>query len=93
LQLPDGSTRPLTVINVYCPRHREDHEEPSSNNTDFKLAFHRILHRRAKQLVQDGSFVLVVGDMNIIHRLLDQADVTDAKVINNFWGLDFELNF
>ncbi|CAL8082038.1 unnamed protein product [Orchesella dallaii] len=78
VKLPSGLTRPLTVINVYCPRLRSDPEDPT-NNRDLKRCFHEVLHRRAKRLVQDGSFVLVVGDINISHRILDQSDITDPK--------------
>ncbi|ODN05652.1 DNA-(apurinic or apyrimidinic site) lyase 2 [Orchesella cincta] len=88
VKLPNGTTRPLTVINVYCPRLRNDPEDPT-NNKEFKLCFHEVLHRRAKKLVQEGSFVLVVGDINIAHRLLDQSDITDPKKfpVTDFRGI------
>lgn len=79
--MPDGSERPLTVINVYCPRHRDDPED-GTNNTDFKMIFHELLHERAQLLVENGSFVVLAGDINISHRWIDHCDGNPKVKIN-----------
>lgn len=70
---------------MYCPRLRDDPED-ASNNRDFKMTFHDMIQRRAKLLVESGSFVVLLGDINISHRWIDHCD-GDPKVlllINSF---------
>lgn len=77
--MPDGDKRLLTVINVYCPRLRSDPDDPV-DNTEFKYTFHKTLGKRAKALVASGSFVIVMGDLNISHRYIDRVETEDTEV-------------
>lgn len=69
----------LTVINVYCPRLRNDPDDPI-DNTEFKYTFHKNLGKRSKNLVANGSFVIIMGDFNISHRPIDRVEAEDSEV-------------
>ncbi|XP_028850769.1 DNA-(apurinic or apyrimidinic site) endonuclease 2 [Denticeps clupeoides] len=72
----DGPER-LSVLNVYCPR--ADPEKPERKL--FKLKFYQLLQRRAEALLESGSHVIVLGDINTSHRPIDHCDPDD---IDNF---------
>lgn len=76
--MPSGENKLLTVINVYCPRLRNDPDDPV-DNTDFKYTFHNTLGKRANALAS-GSFVIVMGDFNISHRHIDRVETEDTEV-------------
>ncbi|XP_056240904.1 DNA-(apurinic or apyrimidinic site) lyase 2 [Seriola aureovittata] len=63
----------VTVINVYCPR--ADPEKPERKQ--FKLQFYKLLQYRAEAILKDGSFVIVLGDVNTSHRPIDHCDPSD----------------
>ncbi|XP_015233371.1 PREDICTED: DNA-(apurinic or apyrimidinic site) lyase 2 [Cyprinodon variegatus] len=63
----------VTVINVYCPRADPDKPE----RKQFKLRFYEVLQRRAEALLQGGSHVIVLGDVNTSHRPIDHCDPCD----------------
>ncbi len=78
-QEPDGTERLLNVINLYCPRLRDDPTDPI-NNRQFKYNFHNFVSQRARKMVQNNQFVIIMGDLNVSHQILDQSDVEDPKV-------------
>ncbi|KAG7520713.1 DNA-(apurinic or apyrimidinic site) lyase 2 [Solea senegalensis] len=63
----------VTVINVYCPR--ADPEKPERKL--FKLQFYKLLQFRAEALLNNGSHVIVLGDVNTSHRPIDHCDPSD----------------
>ena len=63
----------LIIINVYCPRAHCDDDE----RNDFKIDFYKALEERAKALLKTGNHVVVVGDINTSHRLIDHCDPSD----------------
>ncbi|XP_041128782.1 DNA-(apurinic or apyrimidinic site) lyase 2 [Polyodon spathula] len=65
----------LAVINVYCPR--ADPEKPERKL--FKLRFYRLLQLRAEAILQTGSHVIVLGDVNTSHRSIDHCDPDDPE--------------
>ncbi|XP_078677612.1 DNA-(apurinic or apyrimidinic site) endonuclease 2-like [Branchiostoma floridae x Branchiostoma belcheri] len=69
----NGKEHLLAVINVYCPRADPEKEE----RKDFKLRFYRLLQARAQALIQAGSHVIVLGDVNTSHRPIDHCDPDD----------------
>ncbi|XP_066285117.1 DNA-(apurinic or apyrimidinic site) endonuclease 2-like [Branchiostoma lanceolatum] len=71
----NGKERLLAVINVYCPRADPEKEE----RKDFKLRFYRLLQTRAQALLQAGSHVIVLGDVNTSHRPIDHCDPDDVE--------------
>lgn len=77
--MPSGCNKLLTVINVYCPRLRNDPDDPV-DNTEFKYTFHNTLAKRAQSLVAAGSFVIIMGDFNIAHRPIDRVEADDSEV-------------
>lgn len=84
--MPDGGNKLLTVINVYCPRLRNDPDDPV-DNTDFKYTFHNTLGKRAQSLVAAGSFVIIMGDFNIAHRPIDRVETDDTEVCSLTFSL------
>eukprot|EP00058_Branchiostoma_floridae_P008983 XP_002594471.1 hypothetical protein BRAFLDRAFT_124956 [Branchiostoma floridae] len=71
----DGKECSLAVINVYCPRADPEKEE----RKDFKLRFYRLLQTRAQALLQAGSHVIVLGDVNTSHKPIDHCDPDDIE--------------
>ncbi|XP_034028850.1 DNA-(apurinic or apyrimidinic site) lyase 2 [Thalassophryne amazonica] len=63
----------LTVVNVYCPR--ADPEKPERKQ--FKLQFYKLLQCRAEGLLEGGSHVIVLGDINTSHQPIDHCDPSD----------------
>lgn len=69
----NGSDRTITIFNVYCPR--ADPEKPE--RLEYKLRFNRLLELRARAVSQTGSLVMIVGDINISHALIDRCENDD----------------
>ncbi|CED82364.1 Apurinic/apyrimidinic endonuclease and related enzymes [Phaffia rhodozyma] len=67
------------LINVYCPN------ETNEDRLPFKLNFLTVLEARVKELVKNGREVMVVGDMNVVHRPSDHGEGTLASKQNGFW--------
>ncbi|XP_065350018.1 DNA-(apurinic or apyrimidinic site) endonuclease 2-like isoform X2 [Cloeon dipterum] len=79
--LSDG--KPLTVINVYCPRADPDRYE---ERLAFKLDFYHLLEARAHALVGAGGHVVVLGDLNTSHKPIDHCDPGDLEEFQNNLG-------
>ncbi|KHN83999.1 DNA-(apurinic or apyrimidinic site) lyase 2 [Toxocara canis] len=62
----------LVVINVYCPRNDPDNRE----RFEFKMRFHRLLKARADQYRLEGFHVLIVGDLNVAHKMVDHCEAS-----------------
>jgi len=60
----------LILINVYCPRADPEREDRKR----FKMLFYKALDIRANTLRAQGNHVVVVGDINTSHRILDHCD-------------------
>ena len=71
----DSSGKTLVIINVYCPRAGDDNDR-----NEFKLDFYKALEERANALIQDGNFVIVLGDINTSHKLIDHCDPSDPMI-------------
>ncbi|KAM8829919.1 DNA-(apurinic or apyrimidinic site) endonuclease 2 [Synchiropus picturatus] len=82
-------TRALTVINVYCPRADPDKPE----RKQFKLNFYKLLQLRAEALLQGGSSVIILGDVNTSHRQIDHCDPSDAENFEDNPGRRWLSNF
>ncbi|KAA0197306.1 hypothetical protein HAZT_HAZT004666 [Hyalella azteca] len=65
----------LALINVYCPRA----DPARADRVQFKLAFYRALRLRAALLAQAGARVLIVGDLNTSHTVLDHCDPDEVR--------------
>lgn len=63
----------LIVINVYCP-HAGDNDERLA----YKLEFYRALSLRCDDLLSQGYHVIVLGDINVSHRLIDHCEPDDV---------------
>jgi len=48
------------------------------NNSEMKYIFHTLVGKRGMNLVSNGSFVLIVGDLNVSHKALDLAEGADT---------------
>ena len=75
-QETNGEKRNLVIINVYCPRADCDDNE----RLEMKLDFYKALEERAKALIKAGNFVLVLGDVNTSHKLIDHCDPSDPHI-------------
>ncbi|XP_068104423.1 DNA-(apurinic or apyrimidinic site) endonuclease 2 isoform X2 [Hyperolius riggenbachi] len=71
----DDKEETLTVVNVYCPR--ADPEKPERKT--YKLRFYRLLQIRAEAILQHGSHVIILGDVNTSHKPLDHCDPNDLE--------------
>ncbi|XP_018581074.2 DNA-(apurinic or apyrimidinic site) endonuclease 2 [Scleropages formosus] len=71
----EDSEETLTVLNVYCPR--ADPEKPERKQ--FKLHFYRLLQARAEAILESGSHVIVLGDINTSHKPIDHCDPADVE--------------
>lgn len=76
----EGKVQTVAVINVYCPR--ADPEKPERKQ--FKLQFYKLLQSRAEAILNNGSHVIVLGDVNTSHRPIDHCDPDEID--------DFEEN-
>lgn len=64
----------LVVINVYCPNAGENDER-----LPYKLEFYRALNLRCHDFLSQGYYVIVLGDMNVSHRLIDHCEPEDVS--------------
>ncbi|KAF6026399.1 APEX2 [Bugula neritina] len=64
----------LTLINLYCPCVTGETE----GRELFRLQFLQTLEERIKQL-QKISYVIVLGDINISHKVIDSCDPGDTE--------------
>ncbi|CAF0776501.1 unnamed protein product [Didymodactylos carnosus] len=77
-RLTDGTI--LVIFNVYCPRADPNLPE----RLEYKLKFFKALEARARYFLQQGSRIIIVGDLNVSHKLIDTCDPGDLE--------DFELS-
>lgn len=61
------------MVNVYCPNAGENDER-----LPYKLEFYRALNLRCNDLLSQGYSVIVLGDMNVSHRLIDHCEPEDV---------------
>lgn len=69
----------LTVLNVYCPR--ADPEKP--DRMEFKLDFYHALKERANSILKSGSHVIICGDINTSHRMIDHCNWDDPELLGD----------
>ncbi|XP_060081364.1 DNA-(apurinic or apyrimidinic site) endonuclease 2-like isoform X1 [Ylistrum balloti] len=70
IQTGDGKDAHLAIINVYCPRVDPEREDRKV----YKMRFLALLQTRAEALLQSGSHVIVLGDINLNHKKIDNCD-------------------
>ncbi|CAB4383533.1 unnamed protein product [Rhizophagus irregularis] len=58
----------FVLFNVYCVH------ESSQGRLPYKLRFYNILQRRAEALLDSGREVIIVGDLNVTHQVIDHCD-------------------
>ncbi|KAL4622599.1 DNA-(apurinic or apyrimidinic site) lyase 2 [Arapaima gigas] len=76
------SEKTLTLVNVYCPR--ADPEKPERKQ--FKLQFYRLLQTRAEAILESGSHVIVLGDVNTSHKPIDHCDPDEIENFHDHPG-------
>lgn len=77
--LNENAVDKLTILNVYCPR--ADPEKPV--RMKFKLDFYRALKERANSILNSGSHVIVCGDVNTSHRVIDHCNWDDPETFGD----------
>ncbi|KAL9959776.1 hypothetical protein ACROYT_G033131 [Oculina patagonica] len=60
----------VVIINVYCPRADKENKD----RVDFKLKFYKLLQERAEAIVKEGRHVIVLGDINTAHKMIDHCE-------------------
>lgn len=75
IKISDSEDKALTIINVYCPRADLDNAE----RLQVKLRFYHLLEIRTRALLDSGSFVIIVGDINTCHKPIDHCDPSDME--------------
>ncbi|WAR25818.1 APEX2-like protein [Mya arenaria] len=75
IRFRDGEEKDLAIINVYCPRFDPDRED----RHQYKLRFFALLQTRAEALLDSGRHVIILGDINTTHRLIDRCDSDDGE--------------
>ncbi|GAB1598145.1 DNA-(apurinic or apyrimidinic site) lyase 2-like [Argonauta hians] len=75
IRTSDGSCKSLALINVYCPRYDSENED----RHHFKLRFFALLQIRAEALIQSGSHVIILGDINTSHQDIDYCESNTSR--------------
>ncbi|XP_033746043.1 DNA-(apurinic or apyrimidinic site) lyase 2-like [Pecten maximus] len=70
IQTGDGNEAHLAIINVYCPRVDPERDDRKV----YKMRFLALLQTRAEALLQSGCHVIVLGDLNLNHKKVDNCD-------------------
>ncbi|VDH99175.1 AP endonuclease 2 [Mytilus galloprovincialis] len=73
----NGDEGDLAIINVYCPRVDPEREDRQV----YQLRFYALLQMRAEALLNSGSHVIVLGDINTTHKEIDHCDPDDECFI------------
>ncbi|XP_015767096.1 PREDICTED: DNA-(apurinic or apyrimidinic site) lyase 2-like [Acropora digitifera] len=73
-----SNDKTVVIINVYCPRADKENKE----RVNFKLDFYRLLEERAKKLFKSGRHVIVLGDVNTAHKMIDHCDPDEKDLFN-----------
>ena len=74
--IKDGeSVSSLVVINVYCPHAEADNEERLA----YKLQFYKALELRCRDMIHQGFRVIVLGDINTSHNVIDHCEPEDIE--------------
>ncbi|PNF21239.1 hypothetical protein B7P43_G04201 [Cryptotermes secundus] len=76
--MSDSEEKTLTIVNVYCPRADLD----NAKRLQVKLRFYHLLEIRTRALLESGSFVIIVGDINTCHKPIDHCDPSDVEEFN-----------
>ena len=92
LKNSSGNKKKLAVINVYCPRADcDDHER-----NHMKLDFYKALEERAKALIKEEHYVIILGDINTSHKLIDHCDPSEPVLffdnLSRMWLNSFMFN-
>ncbi|GAB6033522.1 DNA-(apurinic or apyrimidinic site) lyase 2 [Chamberlinius hualienensis] len=75
IRLKDSKEVGIVIINVYCPR--ADPERP--DRKEYKLRFYELLQRRAEAILNSGSHVVIVGDINTSHQPIDRCEMENEE--------------
>ncbi|KAG2235913.1 hypothetical protein INT48_008216, partial [Thamnidium elegans] len=67
------------LLNVYFPNDSE------GTRMEFKMDYHRCVEQRVKKFLEQGREVLLVGDVNAVHEMMDHCD---PKQSMEDYGLD-----
>eukprot|EP00095_Tigriopus_kingsejongensis_P004544 maker-scaffold893_size84343-snap-gene-0.21 protein:Tk04544 transcript:maker-scaffold893_size84343-snap-gene-0.21-mRNA-1 annotation:"dna-(apurinic or apyrimidinic site) lyase 2" len=60
----------LVVFNLYCPRA----DPEKADRVAFKYNFYKLVELRAHDFLDQGHKVVILGDVNTSHRLIDHCD-------------------
>ncbi|GAA5802910.1 hypothetical protein HPULCUR_008385 [Helicostylum pulchrum] len=62
------------LLNIYFPNDSE------GARMDFKMDYHRCVEQRIKRFLEQGREVLLVGDVNAVHEMMDHCDPKQSMV-------------
>ncbi|KAF9529515.1 Endonuclease/exonuclease/phosphatase [Crepidotus variabilis] len=83
----------FVLINLYCPNDGTGTEERDR----FKMQYHRLVEKRARDLISEGRHVIIVGDLNACASVEDHCEgrlmverglAEGLEGEEGFWGKD-----
>ncbi|CAG5120355.1 unnamed protein product [Candidula unifasciata] len=69
IRLPTNEVKDVALLNVYVPRAGD-----KEDRLWYKLKFLTLLQSRAEELLKQNIHVIILGDLNLAHRDLDNCD-------------------
>ncbi|BFZ16068.1 hypothetical protein BsWGS_19107 [Bradybaena similaris] len=69
IRLPNGEVKDVALLNVYVPRAGD-----KEDRLWYKLKFLTLLQSRAEELLKQNIHVIILGDLNLAHRNIDNCD-------------------
>lgn len=69
IRLPNDEVKNVALLNVYVPRAGD-----KEDRLWYKLKFLTLLQSRAEELLKQNIHVIILGDLNLAHRAIDNCD-------------------
>ena len=74
VKLPNGVEKQVAIINVYVPLAGEREDRVA-----YKMKFLGLLQARAEALLSAGRHVIILGDLNLVHKQIDNCEDESNK--------------
>ncbi|BHF66743.1 DNA-(apurinic or apyrimidinic site) lyase 2 [Sparganum proliferum] len=78
LPLSPSGRLSLTVVCLYCPRVDPERQERAA----YRVQFFELLQKSLTGLIASGSYVVLAGDFNIVHKPIDHCCLEEFKLLD-----------
>nr|VZI31370.1 unnamed protein product [Spirometra erinaceieuropaei] len=78
LPLSPSGRLSLTVVCLYCPRVDPERQERAA----YRMLFFELLQKSFTSLIASGSYVVLAGDFNIVHKPIDHCCLEEFKLLD-----------